>query len=77
MDKLNRESKSLNILYKLERMSDLGSKAEILEADGLNAVQEMGEAWVKIKKVIAVEIEANAGEKEERSQAKDKTVQAV
>ena len=53
MDKLNRESKSLNILYKLERMKDLGSKAEILEVDGGNAIEEMGSAWVKIKKVIA------------------------
>ena len=53
MDKLNRESKSLNILYKLERMKELGSKAESLRDDGGNAVEEMGQAWVKINEVIA------------------------
>ena len=53
MDKLNRESKSLNILYKLERMKELGNKAEILNDDGGNAVEEMGLAMVKINSVIS------------------------
>ena len=53
MDKLNIESKSLNILYKLERMKELGSKAESLNDDGGNAVEEMGLAMAMVDSVIS------------------------
>ena len=42
MDQLTRDSKSLNVVYKLERMADLASNAGGLEVDGSNAVHEMG-----------------------------------
>lgn len=52
MDKLGRESKSLNILYKLERMRDLAKNAQDLETDGSNAINEMGLVGIKVQEVI-------------------------
>eukprot|EP00091_Calanus_sinicus_P007557 TRINITY_DN18650_c0_g1_i1.p1 TRINITY_DN18650_c0_g1~~TRINITY_DN18650_c0_g1_i1.p1 ORF type:complete len:325 (-),score=89.50 TRINITY_DN18650_c0_g1_i1:316-1290(-) len=52
MDKLGRESKSLNILYKLERMKDLAKNAQDLETDGSNAINEMGLVGIKVQGVI-------------------------
>ena len=52
MDDLERESKSLNIMYKLERMTDLAKNAEGLETDGSNAIHEMGLTQVKVQEVI-------------------------
>ena len=52
MDRLTRDSKSLNILYKLERMRDLAENAETLEVDGSNAIHEMGLAKLKVQEVI-------------------------
>ena len=52
MDKLTRDSKSLNVLYKLERMKDLAKNAAALETDGSNAIHEMGLAMVKVQEVI-------------------------
>ena len=52
MDQLTRDSKSLNIMYKLERMTDLADNAEGLETDGSNAIHEMGLTQVKVQEVI-------------------------
>ena len=51
-ERLVRESKSLNIQYKLERMRDLAGKAEDLQTDGNNAVHEMGQAGIRVLEVI-------------------------
>jgi len=52
MDRLGRESKSLNILYKLDRMRDLAKNAQDLETDGSNAINEMGLVGIKVQEVI-------------------------
>merc|ERR1712106_227086 len=52
MDKLGRESKSLNILYKLGRMRELAKNAQYLETDGSNAINEMGLVGIKVQEVI-------------------------
>ena len=52
MDTLTRDSKSLNVVYKLERMGVLAENALALEVDGSNAVHEMGVATIKVQEVI-------------------------
>merc|ERR1719312_2452304 len=46
------ESKSINIIYKLDRMKDLAKNAQSLETDGSNAIMEMGLVMVKVQEVI-------------------------
>ena len=45
-------SKSLNLEYKLERLNEWAAKAEVLAADGNNAVESMGLVGVQVGRVI-------------------------